>query len=105
MPLHVAKWERRDNADRDALGSAALTVCRNARGVDGVRNARFYWANPDTVAIMVDAEPGSWGPGSGSGPTPEGAKAMFGLSNLARMTSSETWGEARTGEEAYRMSR
>ena len=65
MPLHVTKRERRDGADRDALGTAALTMCRFARSNEGVRNARFYWANIDTVAIIVDAEPGAWGPGAG----------------------------------------
>ena len=103
MPLHVTKWERRDGADRDALGTAALTMCRFARSNEGVRNARFYWANTDTVAILVDADPGAWGPGSAGDPTAEGAQAIFGLSDLAHGVAQETWGEAGAGEALFRM--
>ena len=62
MPLHITKWERRDGADRDAFANAALTMSRFARSNEGVRNSRFYWADIDTIAILVDAEPGAWGP-------------------------------------------
>ncbi|MFT5805358.1 MAG: hypothetical protein ACI9R8_002408 [Candidatus Paceibacteria bacterium] len=37
MPLHVSKYERRDNAPRNELGKAALEACRAAREVPGVR--------------------------------------------------------------------
>lgn len=104
MPLHVQKWERRPTSDRDALGRAALNVCRHARSQEGVRDARFYWANADTIGMIVNAEPGAWGQNSGRGPDAAGASALFGLSDLARQVSSEIWGEAAQGEQAYRMS-
>lgn len=102
MPLHVAKWERRDGVDRDAFASGALALCRNARASDGVRSARFYWADIDTIAVLVDAEPGAWGQGSANTPTAEGAKAFFGMSDLSRNVSQEIWGEAGPGEELFR---
>ena len=105
MPLHVGRWERRDGVDRDAFANAALAVCRNARATDGVRNSRFYWATIGQIAIPVGADAGAWGQGSGSGPTPEGGKAFFGISDVARVRSQEIWGEAGPGEEAYRLSK
>jgi hypothetical protein len=105
MPLHVTKWERRDGVDRDAFANGALAICRNARATDGVRNSRFYWATIDQIAVLVDADAGAWGPGSGTGPTPEGTKVFFGMSDVAHMRSQETWGDAGPGEEAYRMSK
>ncbi len=104
MPLFVTKYERRDGTDRDALGRAALTLCRANRAIEGVRNSRFYWANTDTVAVLTDAEAGSYGQGSGTPPTADGAKAFFGMADLARQVSDETWGEAAAGEEVYRLS-
>lgn len=105
MPLHLSKWERRAGSDRDMFGNAALNLCRVARSVDGVRSARFYWANADTVGFAVDAEPGAWGTGSAAPPNADQAKAMFALSDLARQTSAETWGEAGAGEAMYRSAR
>ncbi|MCA9846072.1 MAG: hypothetical protein KC491_15580, partial [Dehalococcoidia bacterium] len=74
MPLHIQKWERREGVDRDQFARAALNVCRQARSVAGVRDARFYWANADTIGVAVSAEPGVWGPNSSSDPTPDGAR-------------------------------
>ena len=102
MPLHVTKFERRDGVDRNEFGKGALNLCRVARSREGVRDARFYWANWDTVAVTVSAEPGAWGPGSGGGaPVPEVAKATAGMSDLGRMVYNETWGDAAMGEQAY----
>lgn len=104
MPLHYTRYERRDGVDRDAMGKAALQACRVARGQDGVQDARFYWADWDTVAVLVHAAPGKWGVGSGQGPIPEVAKAGRQLQDLARLTSHEVWAEAGMGEQAYRAS-
>ena len=104
MHLHVTKWERRDGVDRDAFANAALTMSRFARSNEGVRNSRYYWADIDTIAILVDAEPGAWGPGSGGDPPPEGSKAFFGMSDVAHARGQETWGEAGRGEETFRLS-
>ena len=103
MPLHVDKYERRDSADRNDLGLAALEACRGARETTGVITSRFYWVNPDEIAIITDAEPGAWGPGSGNPAPPRAIKAMFALADLAKNTSSETWGDARSGEETYKI--
>jgi hypothetical protein len=105
MPLHVTKHERRDGADRNEFGKAALNICRVARSREGVRDARFYWAGWDTIGIVINADIGAWGPGSGGGgPVPEVAKATRAMSDLARMVSNETWGDAAVGEQAYLMS-
>jgi hypothetical protein len=104
MPLFVSKWERRDGADRDALGRAALNLCRWARSQEGVRDARFYWAGTDTVAFVTTVEPGGrWGIGSGNPPTPDGSKVQFALSDLARVVANEAWADAATGEQSFRM--
>ena len=105
MPLFVGRWERRDGADRDALGRAALAMCRNARSTEGVRDSRFYWVNADTVAIITDAEAGAWGPGSGARQTADGAKALFAMSDIARSGPLETWVEARAGEETFQLAK
>ncbi len=102
MPLHIGKWERRDSADRDAFARAALTSCRATKAQDGIRSSRFYWANADTVAIVTDAEPGAFGPGSARQPSSDEAKALFELSDLAHPVSFESLGEAKAGEDAYR---
>jgi hypothetical protein len=101
MPLHVSKFERLEGADRNALGMAALEACRSARSIAGVNNSRFYWVNPNEIAILTDAEPGSWGPGSGNAPDARNAKAAFALADLARQTVNETWVDARAGQENY----
>ena len=101
MPLHVTKYERRDNTDRNELGLAALEACRSARETAGVADSRFYWVNPDEIAIITDAEPGAWGQGSGNTPQPRAMKAAFALADLAKATSTETWADARSGVETY----
>jgi hypothetical protein len=104
MPLHVTKFERRDSTDRNELGIKALEVCRSAKATAGVINSRFYWVNPDEIAIITDAEPGAWGQGSGHGPEPRSVKALFALGDLAKNTSTEVWADARSGVETYNVS-
>jgi hypothetical protein len=105
MPLHVNKYERLEGADRNALGLAALEACRAARSTPGVASSRFYWVNPNEIVILTDAEPGAWGPGSGNRPNARNAKALFGLFDLARQTVNETWVDARTGEENFKLTK
>jgi hypothetical protein len=97
--LHVGKFERYPSADRNALAMAALEWCRSAREHDGVNDSRFYWIDPNEIAVITDAEPGAWGPGSGIELSARAAKAIFGLADLARNTSTETWADARSGAE------
>ena len=104
MPLHVSKYERLPGADRNALGIAALEACRAARAAAGVSSSLFYWVNPNEIAILTDAEPGSWGPGAGATPDARNAKAFFALADLARQTVNETWVDAKAGEENYKLS-
>ena len=65
----------------------------------GVNDSSFYWIDPNEIAVITDAEPGAWGPGSGAELSARAAKAIFGLADLARNTSTETWADARSGEE------
>lgn len=104
MPLHYTRYERRDSADRDTMAKAALQLCRAARGQDGVQDARFYWADWDKIAVLVNAAPGKFGLNSGGGPVPEVAKAARQLQDLATLATYEVWGEAAMGEQAYRAS-
>lgn len=99
--LHVSRFERYPGADRNALAMAALEWCRAARAHDGVNDSRFYWIDPNEIAVVTDADPGSWGPGSGAQLSERAAKAVFGLADLARNTSTETWADARSGAEMF----
>jgi hypothetical protein len=95
----------RSNGGEKGEGYAtSRSEIRTSRGTSGVNNSRFYWVNPDEIAILTDAEPGAWGQGSGNDPQPRSMKAMFSLSDLAKNTSSETWADARSGEETYKVS-
>lgn len=99
--LHVGKFERYPSADRTALALAALEWCRAAREHDGVNDSRFYWVDPNEIVVVTDAEPGSWGPGSGAELSARAAKAVFALADLARSTSTETWADARSGAAMF----
>ena len=101
MAMLVSYWERRDNADRERFGRAALDYCRAVRGQGGVRSARFYWLNPETLVLALDVESLEIGDRLR---TPEVAQAGFALADLARPTRMERWGDAGRGEELYRMS-
>ena len=101
MPLHVGKFERFPSADRNELALAALEWCRAARASAGVKDSRFYWIDPNEIVVVTDAEPGAWGPGAGAEVSPQAAKAIFALADLARNTSTETWADARAGAEMF----
>lgn len=98
MALQYSRWERRDNADRDALGRAALAACRSAR--TDTRRARFYWASADEIVILTEAPETRDFFGD---PTAEGAAAAFGLSDLARRVDYQLWAEAGRGEQTFRL--
>jgi len=78
------------------------SVSCSTRNSGGDQQPRGYWVNPNEIAILTDAEPGAWGPGSANAPDPRNAKALFALSDLARQTVTESWVDARAGEEAYK---
>jgi hypothetical protein len=95
--IDVTHWERRSEADREALGKSALTLTQAMRA-GGASGSRFYWAGPDTVVVQTDVgEQVSEGP-----PSPEAAEALFAMSDLASQTRRELWIDPRSGEQAYR---
>lgn len=98
MALEYSRWERRDNADRDALGRAALAYCRATR--TDTSRARFYWASADEIVILAEAPETRDFFGDA---TPQGAAAAFGLSDLAHRVDFQLWMEAGRGEQTYRL--
>ena len=99
--LHIGKYEMRTDAARNAFGLAALAVCKAAKNVDGVNDAKFFWVNPNLIGLIVDAEKGVWG--SDADPSPETMKAFFDLADLSNQVSAEIWMSAGIGEERFNM--
>ena len=95
--LHISKWERHSNGTRDALGTAAFNLCKNAKSQEGVHSAKFYWPNPNIIAIIIEAETGSWGMQK----EPDGStmKAFFDLSDVAKCVMDEPWVDASLGQK------
>lgn len=103
MPMYFSRYERRDGSDRDAMAKAALQLCRAVRSEEGVRDARFFWANWDTIVTLFNAEMGVLGPDARVSSAAR-ARASRELTDLARLTAHEVWGEAGMAEEAYNRS-
>ncbi len=97
MTINVTHFERRDAADREELGKTAFALTQALKADDDVASARFYWANADTIVIMVDGDTVSDTP-----PSADAAQAMFALCDLARQTRNERWLDPGAGERAYR---
>lgn len=97
MAIQYSRWERRDGADRDALGKAALAACRAARTDDS--RTRFYWASMDEIVFLTEAPELR---DFFAGTTPELASALFAFSDLARRTDYQLWSDAGRGEQTYR---
>ena len=100
MAMQVSWWERRDQADRDALGRAALEHCRALRTSEGLRSARFYWLGPDTLVLVEDVESLDV-PSEAMGT--DQARTFFALADLARQTRYERWQDPGSGEAFYRL--
>jgi hypothetical protein len=100
MAMEVSWWERRDQADRDQMGGAALAHCRALRDTPGMRSARFYWVGPDTMVLVEDVE-------SLDVPSEEleaeQSRTFFALADLARQTRRERWQDPAQGEMFYRI--
>ena len=94
--LQVSKWEMKSGASRDEFGVAALNFCKNAKSNSGVGDAKFYWQNPNVVAIIVEHD-GSWGPNVE--PSGQTMKAFFDLADLSTCTMDEPWIEAGLGHK------
>lgn len=99
--LVVSKWDRRDSANREEFGAAALRLCQAAKSGGATASSRFYWATPDRIAIVNEADDLSayWAP-----PGPDLGAAMFAMADLAVLSSTEQWADAGTGETTYRES-
>ena len=103
MPIQFQVWERRDSADRNALGNAALDLCRANRAIEGIRSNRFYWSGADAVVFLTDGETAALNDlGDNAKITADQARAIFTLSDLAKATLSMRLAEPRAGEETYR---
>jgi hypothetical protein len=96
--MMVSKWERRDAATREQIGSAAFNACREFRDHPSVTSSRYYWATPDQIVIANGSDDLSayWSQGSAS----MGA-ALFALADVATQVSSEQWIDAGTGQKNY----
>ena len=99
MPLNIMKMTRRDGTDRGEFALAALDLCRQYRGQDSVRDARYWWDNASTIAVVVETEPGVTLPSLNA--AAEVAKAGFALDDLAQPVGFESYGEARAGADAW----
>jgi hypothetical protein len=97
------KYERFSGADRNELALAALEFCAAVRESDAVNRSRFYWIDPNEIAILVDAEQGGWGAWSTTQPSRREAVAMFALADLSRNTVNEVWGDAKAGQETFNL--
>ena len=97
--LHITKNEMRSDADRNAFGLAALAVCKMAKSINGVNDAKFFWINPNLIGIIVDAEAGAWG--ADVEPSADAMKAFFDLADLSNQVSNEIWMSAGIGEERF----
>jgi len=100
MAITVGRWERRDSADREAFGAAALKFCRTLKAREGVRGCRFFWTSSDAIAILSEAESLRV---LDEPPTQDMAQALFALDDLARPTGLERWMDPRDGTEVYRL--
>jgi hypothetical protein len=99
MAIIVGRWERRDSADRQDMGGAALAYCQALKARDGVRGARFFWVSPDRIAIQTEADSQQV---FDEAPDAETAKALFALADLAQAVDTERWMDPRDGQAAYR---
>jgi hypothetical protein len=99
MAIIVNHWSRRDGASMEKLGQAAYELCRTSRAAQGLRSSRFYWVNSDTIVIQSEADSFE---ALDRPPTPELAKAVFALSDLARADATERWMDPRDATETYR---
>jgi hypothetical protein len=97
--LVVTKWDRRDAASREDFGTCALRLCQATKGRGAVTSSRFYWSNPDQVAVVnhTDDLSAYWSaPGEALG------AALFAMADVATMAAQEQWADARQGTATYR---
>jgi hypothetical protein len=92
MAVMLTKWERREDADRDAFGNAAFVLCREQRARPGVTGCRFFWTSPDEVAVLAEAESAQV---FDEPPQPELTRALFGLADILPARQRRSGGSTR----------
>ena len=97
MAIATVRFDRRDSADRGALGIAAVDYCRAVRKQFG-GSCRFFWTGPDSIVILSEMESQQ---AFDQAPDASTSKAFFALADLARQTSQERWLDPRDGLTAY----
>ena len=102
--LNVQKYEMRSDADRNAFGNAALSMCRAVKNISGINSANYYWVNANQFGCIIDFENGAWGPGAAN-QISEVIKANFAVADLSTLVSNEFWMTARGGTDNYAMSK
>jgi len=101
MPIQMGAWERRDNADRRAMGNTALELCRILRKRDGITSSRFYWYGTETIVVLTEGEAAALDTPSQGAPA-DYARVGFALADMARNILNWRLADPRTGEETYR---
>ena len=101
MPIDFSIWERRDGADRRALGEAAFAACRALRARDGILSSKFYWYRTDKVVFWTEGEEAAFA----AQPDANLAQAYFALADLSREIMHCRFSDPRTGEETYKKAR
>ena len=99
MPATYVRWERRDDADRNEMGLAALQLCRRWRA-HGADVAKFYWANPSTIIMFHEGSPEALNVGNFN-QDGDNAAAMFAMDDLARLVEAQPLVDGRGGQEAF----
>ena len=102
--LNVQKYEMRSDADRNAFGNAALSMCRAVKNMSGINSANYYWVNANQIGFIIDYETGAWGPGSANQDA-NVIKANFAVADLSTLVSNEFWMTARGGTDNYEISK
>lgn len=94
--IDVMHFERRDDAEREALGKGAFALTQALRSAGAV-SSRFYWVGPDTIVVQTDVGEAL----SESPPSGDAARALFAMGDLARTVRREQWITPAVGEQSY----
>ena len=104
MAIQISIWERRDNGNREIMGSTALELCRIMRKNKGINSARFYWSGSEEIVFIAEGEDSAldslpkvldWGS--------DYAKLAFTLADLARLTLNKRLMTPQTGAQNYQL--
>ncbi len=98
MTLQVSKWKVRDGSDLSEVGLAALAFRRAQRGRTQVDDAKYYWAHPGEIWILVEGQEELV---LTSNQTSESYAALYDLNELAVQSESVLLSDARSGVSTY----